>query len=240
MYLAIVLLPFLGCILSGLRGRALGFQGAGLITTLCISTAGALSWVALYEVVLCRSPVTIHLLNWVSIDTFSLSWAFAFDDLSVVMCTVVLTVSALVHVYSLDYIASDPHGQRFISLLSLFTASMVLLVAGDSLGVLFTGWELIGVSSFLLIGFWLTRVQAVKSAIKAITVNRVGDLFLTVGLVMALTVFGSLDHAAMFACAPYVSETALVALTLFMLVGGMAKSAQVPLHSWLAAAMEGG
>ena len=226
-------------------GRSLGFTGAGIITTSCIGIAGILSWVAVYEVILCRSPVTFTIMEWMSVnsDSFNLQWAFLFDDLSVVMCAVVLTVSTLVHIYSLDYMSGDPHGQRFMSQLSLFTAFMILLVTGNSLAILFAGWEGIGISSFLLIGFWLTRVQAAKSAIKAMTVNRVGDMFLTLGLFMMFTVFGSLDFAPIFANAHWINaenhQGVLVTATLLMLIGGMAKSAQVPLHTWLAAAMEG-
>ena len=114
-----------------------------------------MAWFAVYEVILNRSPVSVPVLDWVTIgsDSMILRWSFLFDDLSVVMCAVVLTVSTLVHLYSVDYMSGDPHGQRFISLLSLFTAFMILLVTGDSLAILFTGWEGIGVSSFLLIGF---------------------------------------------------------------------------------------
>jgi NADH-ubiquinone oxidoreductase chain 5 len=93
----------------------------------------------------------------------------------------VLCVSSAVHVYSCSYMSEDPHTARFFSYLSLFTGSMLLLVTGDSYAVMFVGWELIGVSSYLLIGFWLTRVQAQKAAVKAMTVNRVGDTSLSIG-----------------------------------------------------------
>lgn len=239
MYFTLVLLPFAGSIIVALRGRSIGFTGASIITCMCIGVSSLLAWIAVYEVILNRSPVSINLFTWVSVETITLYWGLSFDDLSVIICAVVLTVSFIVHVFSVDYMAGDPHATRFMSLLSLFTASIVLLVTGDSLGLLFVGWELIGVSSFLLIGFWSSRVQAVKSALKAITINRVGDLFLTVGLIMTLTVFGSLDYAVVFAGAHIINETTLVIITLIMLIGGIAKSAQVPLHSWLAAAIEG-
>lgn len=141
MYLALIALPFLGSLMVGVRGRSLGFTGAGVITTGCVGAAAVLAWLAVYEVVLSRSPVSVGVLDWVTIgsDGLILRWSFMFDDLSTVMCAVVLTVSSLVHLYSIDYMAGDPHGQRFMSLLSLFTAFMVLLVTGDSLAILFAG-----------------------------------------------------------------------------------------------------
>ena len=139
LYLTLVLLPFAGTLMVALRGRSLGFIGACLITCGSIGVSALLSWLAVYEVILARSPMGVTLLPWASIDTLTLSWSLVFDDLSVVMCSVVLTVSFLVHIYSVDYIGEDPHGQRFMCLLSLFTASMVLLVSGDSLGLLFVG-----------------------------------------------------------------------------------------------------
>lgn len=212
----------------------MGFLGAGAIATGCIMTGCLLSWVALYEVVICHSPVQVQLMPWMDLEPLTVAWSFTYDDATTIMCCVVLTVSSMVHLFSLDYMASDPHGQRFMSLLSFFTASMCLLVTGDSLVVLFVGWELIGVSSFLLIGFWLTRAQAVKAAVKAITVNRVGDTALTFGFIIVLAAYGSLDFPTVFAASPYVNEGVLSVATLCMLLGGMAKSAQLPFHSWLA------
>jgi NADH-ubiquinone oxidoreductase chain 5 len=104
-----------------------------------------------------------------------------FDSLTVSMLLPVLVVSSMVHVYSISYMAADPHNQRFFSYLSMFTFFMLILVAGDNYLILFVGWEGIGVSSYLLINFWFTRVQANKSAIKAMVINRVGDTFLSVG-----------------------------------------------------------
>lgn len=141
MYLSLIALPFIGAFLCAIRGRSLGFQGASIVTTVCVGLSAVFSWAAVYEVLLAKSPVAVVVMEWVPLagDNLSVQWAFLFDDLSVVMAAVVLTVSALVHVYSVDYMSGDPHGQRFMGLLSLFTAFMVLLVTGDSLVILFTG-----------------------------------------------------------------------------------------------------
>jgi NADH-ubiquinone oxidoreductase chain 5 len=135
--------------------------------------------------------------------------------------------------------AEDPHNQRFFSYLSMFTFFMLILVAGDNYFIMFIGWEGIGISSYLLINFWYTRIQANKSGIKALTVNRVGDMFLSVGFFAIFWVFGNVDYATVFSVAPFINESAITIIGLLLLVGAMAKSAQIGLHTWLPDAMEG-
>jgi NADH-ubiquinone oxidoreductase chain 5 len=237
-YLAIATLPVLAS-LTGLVGRSLGATGVNLLTTGCITVTALLSLVAYHEVALCGSPVTVYLGGWADCDSMTLHWSLTYDDLTVSMLLPVLTVSSLVHLYSISYMAEDPHAQRFMSLLSLFTASMVVLVTGDSYGVLFVGWEGIGVASFLLIGYWLTRAQAGKSATQAMTVNRVGDAVLSVGFMALVWSVGGLDYASVLSVAPQVSEGLATVIGLLLFGGAMSKSAQVPLHTWLPTAMEG-
>jgi NADH-ubiquinone oxidoreductase chain 5 len=116
---------------------------------------------------------------------------------------------------------------------------MLILVAGDNYFIMFIGWEGIGISSYLLINFWYTRIQANKSGIKALTVNRVGDMFLSVGFFAIFWVFGNVDYATVFSVAPFINESAITIIGLLLLVGAMAKSAQIGLHTWLPDAMEG-
>jgi NADH-ubiquinone oxidoreductase chain 5 len=131
------------------------------------------------------------------------------------------------------------HNQRFFSYLSLFTFFMLILVSGANYFVLFVGWEGIGVASYLLINFWWTRLQANKAAILAFTMNRVGDMGLSIGFFAIFALFGSLDYATVFNLAPFMNETAITVIGLLLLTGAMAKSAQIPLHSWLPGSMEG-
>jgi NADH-ubiquinone oxidoreductase chain 5 len=135
--------------------------------------------------------------------------------------------------------AGDPHNQRFFSYLSLFTFFMLLLVSGANYFVMFVGWEGIGIVSYLLINFWYTRIQANKAAILALTMNRVGDMGLSIGFFALFALFGSLDYATIFSMAPYMNETAITIIALLLLSGAMAKSSQIPLHSWLPGSMEG-
>ncbi|GAB2652327.1 NADH-quinone oxidoreductase subunit L [Prescottella soli] len=239
MYLSILALPMFGSAIAGLRGRTIGVTGAHIITTGCLMASTALSIVAFYEVGLSGSPVSILIGSWIDSEFMLVQWGFLFDSLTVSMLLPVLIVSSLVHLYSISYIAGDPHNQRFFSYLSMFTFFMLVLVTGDNYFIMFVGWEGIGISSYLLINFWYTRMQANKAGIKALTVNRVGDMFLSVGFFAIFWVFGNVDYASVFSVAPYINETAITIIGLLLLVGAMAKSANIPLHTWLPDAMEG-
>ena len=239
MYISLLTLPLLGSIVSGLLGRKLGVTGAHIITCTCLILSSILATVAFYEVGICGSPASIYLLNWVDSELMSISWEFLFDQLTVSMFIPVLYISSLIHIFSTNYMAEDPHNQRFFSYLSLFTFFMLLLVSGANYFVMFVGWEGIGVVSYLLINFWFTRLQANKAAILALTMNRVGDMGLSIGLFALFSIFGSIDYATVFSIAPYMNETAITIIGLLLLTGAMAKSAQIPLHSWLPGSMEG-
>jgi NADH-ubiquinone oxidoreductase chain 5 len=239
MYLSILILPLLGSIVSGLMGRKIGVTGSHLITCTCLILSSILASVAFYEVGICGSPVSINLVSWVDSEFMFISWEFLFDQLTVSMFIPVLYISSLIHIFSTDYMSGDPHNQRFFSYLSLFTFFMLLLVSGANFFVMFVGWEGIGIVSYLLINFWFTRLQANKAAILALTMNRVGDMGLSIGFFAIFALFGSLDYATVFSIAPFVNETAITIIALLLLSGAMAKSSQIPLHSWLPGSMEG-
>jgi NADH-ubiquinone oxidoreductase chain 5 len=239
MYLSILILPLLGSIASGFLGRKIGVTGAHIITCSCLTISSILATIAFYEVGICGSPVSITLLNWVDSEFMYISWEFLFDQLTVSMFIPVLYISTLIHIFSTDYMSEDPHNQRFFSYLSLFTFFMLLLVSGANYFVMFVGWEGIGIVSYLLINFWFTRIQANKAAILALTMNRVGDMGLSIGFFALFAIFGSLDYATIYSIAPFMNETAITIIALLLLSGAMAKSAQIPLHSWLPGSMEG-
>jgi NADH-ubiquinone oxidoreductase chain 5 len=151
----------------------------------------------------------------------------------------VLIVSALVHIYSTSYMGEDPHNQRFFSYLSMFTFFMLMLVTGDNYLVMFIGWEGVGISSYLLINFWFTRLQANKAAIKALVMNRVGDWGFSIGLWAIFWTFGNLDFTTVFSLAPFMNEELITVISICLLIAAMGKSAQIGLHTWLPDAMEG-
>src|SRR6267154_891224 len=181
MYLSIIALPFLGSLVSGLLGRKVGVTGAHIVTCGSLIICSILISIAFYEVGLCGSPVNISLGSWLDSEFLNISWEFYFDQLTVSLGLAVVYCSTLIHIYSIDYLSTDPHNQRFFSYLSAFTGGMLILICGGNYFVMFVGWEAIGVVSYLLINFYFTRIQANKAAILAFTMNRGGDMVLSIG-----------------------------------------------------------
>jgi len=239
MYLALIVLPILGSIMSGFFGRKIGVSGAQLITCCCVITTTILAILAFLEVGFNNIPVTIYLFRWIDSESLNVSWAFSFDSLTVSMLIPVLIVSSLVHVYSIGYMSHDPHNQRFFSYLSLFTFMMIILVTGDNFLVMFVGWEGVGVCSYLLVSFWFTRIAANQSSLSAFLTNRVGDCFLTIGMFAILWAYGDVNYSVVFSLSPYYNEYVILFIGICLLIGAMAKSSQVGLHIWLPMAMEG-
>jgi hypothetical protein len=141
MYLTILILPLLGSFVSGFLGRKIGVTGSHIITCTCLILSSILATIAFYEVGLSSSPVIINLFNWIDSEYMIISWEFLFDQLTVSMFIPVLYISSLIHIFSTDYMAEDPHNQRFFSYLSLFTFFMLVLVSGANFFVMFVGWE---------------------------------------------------------------------------------------------------
>jgi NADH-ubiquinone oxidoreductase chain 5 len=229
----------LGSIRAGRFGRKVGVTGAHIISCSCVILSRILAIVAFFEVALSDSPVSINFISWIDSEVLDVSWGFLFDGLTVSMLIPVLIVSSLVHVFSVDYMSRDPHNQRFFSYLSMFTFFMLILVTGDNYLIMFVGWEGIGISSYLLINFWFTRIQANKSAIKALVVNRVGDMFLSIRFFAIFFIFGNLDYATVFSISSNRNESRITIIGLLFLLAGMGKSAQMGLHTWLPDRMEG-
>lgn len=238
MYLSIIILPLLGSIFSGFLGRKLGQTGANFITIFSLSGSAILSTFVFYEVCLLESPVYIQLNNWINSEFLSVSWYFLFDQLSCFMIIMITYITTLILIYTTYYMAGDPHVQRFMSYLSAFAGFMLILVTGGNYFVMFLGWEGIGIVSYLLISYFFTRIQATKAALLALTMNRVGDMGMSIGFFAMFILFGSLDYSTIFSLAPYMNENAITIIALLLFSGAMAKSAQVPLHSWLPGSME--
>jgi len=249
MYLILIFLPLIGSISAGLFGRKIGPKGSAVVTVSCLFLTFFLCFFAFYEVALIGCPVYIKLMPWINSETLNVDWGFLFDSLTVVMCCVITFVSSLVHLYSTEYMAHDPHLSRFMSYLSLFTFFMIILVTGDNFIQMFVGWEGVGLCSYLLINFWFTRLQANKAAIKAMILNRVGDFGLVLGILIIFMKFKAVDYATVFALTPLFANHSFSFLNIsfnlidiigfFLFVGAVGKSAQLGLHTWLPDAMEG-
>jgi NADH-ubiquinone oxidoreductase chain 5 len=239
MYLAIIVLPLLGSIVSGFFGRKVGISGAQLITCSLVITITVLSIITFFEVGFNNISVDIKLFKWIDSESLNVWWNFNFDSLTVSMLIPVLVVSSLVHIYSVGYMSHDPHNQRFFSYLSLFTFMMIILVTANNFLLMFVGWEGVGICSYLLVSFWFTRIAANQSSISALLTNRVGDCFLTIGMFIMIWSFGNLDYSTVFSLSPFISENVIILTGICLLIGAMAKSSQVGLHVWLPMAMEG-
>lgn len=228
---------------------AAGSRAAELITTACLFIAMGLSWVALVNVGFLHQDARILIAPFIESGDLNVSWTLRVDTLTAVMLVVVNTVSALVHMYSIGYMAEDPHRPRFMAYLSLFTFAMLMLVTADNLVQLFFGWEGVGLASYLLIGFWYQKPSANAAAIKAFIVNRVGDFGFALGIFAIFMLVGSTDFETIFAAAPGLTgktinffgwqADALTLTCLLLFMGAMGKSAQFLLHTWLPDAMEG-
>lgn len=239
MYLAIIVLPILGSIVSGFLGRKVGVSGAQLITCMSVIITTLMAIVSFFEVGLNNIPVSYSLFRWIESETLNVLWSFNYDSLTVCMLLPVSIVSSMVHVYSIGYMSHDPHNQRFFSYLSLFTFMMIILITTNNFLLMFVGWEGVGVCSYLLVSFWFTRIAANQSSMSAFLTNRVGDCLLTIGMFAMIWVFGNLDYSTVFSLAPYVDGNVVTIIGICLLIGAMAKSSQIGLHVWLPLAMEG-
>ncbi|MCL1623180.1 NADH-quinone oxidoreductase subunit L [Moraxella sp. Tifton1] len=187
-------------------------------------------------------PVFLPLWTWVSVGEFAPKFGLVLDGLSLTMTAIITWVGFLIHLFASWYMKDDAGFSRFFSYLNLFVASMLLLVQADNLLLLYLGWEGVGICSYLLIGYYFSNRANGRAAMKAFTVTRVGDVFLAIGLFLLFREFGTLDIHTIIAKAPetFTINHPTMILTALMLIGGaFGKSAQIPLHTWLADAMAG-
>lgn len=248
LYLIIALTPLAGCLLAGLFGNTIGRRGAHTVTILGVAVSAVLS-----AYVLCgfidgsRAKFDENVYTWLTMNGLDFSVGFLVDSLTALMMVVVTSVSLMVHIYTIGYMADEEVGyQRFFSYISLFTFSMLMLIMSNNFIQLFFGWEAVGLVSYLLIGFYFKRDSAIFANLKAFLVNRVGDFGFVLGIGLVLAYFGgSLRYADVFAHLPNVVGSTLfgwdlITITcLLLFVGAMGKSAQFPLHVWLPDSMEG-
>jgi len=228
---------------------AAGSRAAELITTTFLFIAAILAWIAFVQIGLVGPDIRVPLFTWFASGDLKVEWALRIDTLTAVMLVVVTTISSLVHLYSIGYMAEDPYRPRFFSYLSLFTFAMLMLVTSDNLVQLFFGWEGVGLMSYLLIGYWYHKPEANAAAIKAFIVNRVGDFGFALGIFAVFMMVNAVNFETVFAQAPtLVGKTipilggnydALTVICLLLFMGAMGKSAQFLLHTWLPDAMEG-
>lgn len=255
----ILFAPAFAAAVAGLLQKPLGDRLAMALTTGLVLLAAGLSIYVFADLTWFGGTArVIAIAPFVDVAGFTSQWSIRVDALSAVMLVVVTSVSALVHVYSIGYMAQDPHRARFFSFLSLFTFAMLALVTANDFLQMFFGWEGVGLASYLLIGFWYHKSSANDAAIKAFVTNRVGDVGFALGIMACYLAYGSIQFDQVFAAiaadpgkafhfefldalgvhAPF-HAPALEVIGVLLFIGAMGKSAQLFLHVWLPDAMEG-
>jgi NADH-quinone oxidoreductase subunit L len=237
--------PLAGCLVNALGWRLLppraaGWIGTGAIALAFVNSIAAL--VALQDKPASGRELTSSLWTYASAAGLDIKVGILVDPLSVFMILVVTGVSTLIHLYSISYLESDRGYVRYFSYLNFFVFSMLLLVLAGNFVLLIVGWAFVGFASYALISYWYRRNTATKAGMKAFVINVIGDIGLVLAAFFIFRELGTFDYLAIFSAAPQqftTNEGVVVAICLLMLVGAFAKSAQLPLHTWLPDAMEG-
>lgn len=235
---AVLFLPLAGALYAGCFGTCPKSLQVGVINS---SLLGLAFLCALYllNVSLHHQMVQASLFDWMVLGGFSVGFSFALDPISAVMIVVVTLVSFLVYVYSIGYMQHDKGYNRYFSYLSGFVFSMLVLVLSDNFLGLFVGWEGVGLCSYLLIGFWYQKTSANNASIEAFVMNRIADLGMLMGILWVQWTFGSVKYSEVFSNLSSANPHTLYGIGLLLFIGAVGKSAQFPLHTWLANAMEG-
>jgi proton-translocating NADH-quinone oxidoreductase chain L len=249
MYLLVLAIPALSAFVTGFFGKLLGKNGVQVINISCMIITFIVSSIIFYEVALLKYTCFIDLGLWFNLGSAKVNFEFLFDTITATMLLAVSLVSLLVHIYSLDYMGEDPHFIRFMTYLTVFTLFMFVLLTSGNFIQFFTGWEGVGLASYLLINFWFTRTQANTSALKALIVNRFGDFALYTAILIIFLTFKTLNFYTIFALNDVFTAVTfdivgfqiniVELICLFLFIGAVGKSAQVGLHVWLPDAMEG-
>lgn len=230
--------PLVGSLLSATLAAGSKRLFLGILTSALLALSMACS-IALFIYTLHGASVEARLMDWIGAGDLSLSFGFVVDQVSATMMLVVTVVSTMVHIFSIGYMKHDPSFNRFFAYLSAFVFSMLVLVMSDNYLGLFIGWEGVGLCSWMLIGFWYHKESASFAANEAFIMNRIADLGMLLGIFLLFWTFGSVRYEEVFTQASEVESSTLTLIGLLLFVGAMGKSAQFPLHTWLADAMEG-
>ena len=231
--------PIVGSLFAALFGMSKKNIIAGLVSSALLFVSWLASLKLLIYILGGGEEIHVELMTWMATGDLYVPYGFIVDQVSVTMMMVVTTVSTVVHVYSIGYMDHDKGFNRFFAWLSAFVFSMMVLVMSDNFLGLFIGWEGVGVCSWGLIGFWYHKETATWAANEAFIMNRIADLAMLIGIFLVYWNTGSIQYHEAFAAMPALDTSVLTAMGIFLFIGAMGKSAQFPLHTWLADAMEG-
>lgn len=242
----LLLAPFVGFLLNGLRFRSQNANLAGGIATAAIFTSFICAILLVVDLVAMPAEsrrIAVSFFEWIAIDKFKVNAGFVVDQISAIMILIITGVGTLIHLFSIGYMHHDKGVTKYFAYLNLFVFNMLILVLGDSLLTMFVGWEGVGLCSYLLIGFWFTDSQKAAAGMKAFVTNRIGDAAFLLGMFVLFVTFGTLNFSELNALAPTTVEASWLGAatlgTLFLFIGATGKSAQIPLYVWLPDAMAG-
>jgi NADH-quinone oxidoreductase subunit L len=237
----LIALPLVSSAFLLIAGRKIEKWGHLLATLISLSTfiIGTAEFLAMKSRSTGDRAITQKLFDWINVGSLHVPAALLLDQLSICFVLLITGVGSLIHVYSISYMEHDHDRRRFFAYLNLFIAAMLLLVLGNSYLNLYVGWEGVGLASYLLIGFWNQKPAYATAAKKAFVANRVGDVGLSIAIMIAFTQFGGVSYEQVKAGVPNASSIALVGLGAMLLLAATGKSAQFPLQSWLGDAMAG-
>lgn len=231
--------PLVGSLFAALFGASPKTKIAGIVPSILLGVSFLSSLILLVLVMGTGLTLHVEMMTWMATGDLYIPFGFVVDEVSVTMMIVVTLVSTVVHVYAIGYMDHDKGFNRFFSYLSAFVFSMMILVMSDNFAGLFIGWEGVGLCSWLLIGFWYHKESASWAANEAFIMNRIADLGMLIGIFLVYWNTGTLQYEEAFAVMPSLSTDILTWMGIFLFIGAMGKSAQFPLHTWLADAMEG-
>lgn len=242
----LILAPLIGFLINGFRVNKHNNVVAGSIATLAVFTSFICSIALFFN--LLEQPeekrqIVANFFNWLSVGSFKADFSFVVDQISGIMILIITGVGSLIHLFSIEYMHHDKGVAKYFAYLNLFVFNMLLLVLGGNLLVMFTGWEGVGLCSYLLIGFWFTDDAKASAGMKAFVTNRVGDAAFILGMFLLFLQFGTVDFSALNAAAPTTPTVdwlnPLTVACLLLFIGATGKSAQIPLYVWLPDAMAG-
>jgi NADH-quinone oxidoreductase subunit L len=231
--------PLVGSLFAAFFGASPKTKIAGIVPSILLGVSLISSLILLISVLTTGKAVHVEMMTWMATGDLYIPFGFVVDQVSVTMMMVVTLVSTVVHVYAIGYMDHDKAFNRFFSYLSAFVFSMLILVMSDNFAGLFIGWEGVGLCSWLLIGFWYHKESATWAANEAFIMNRIADLGMLIGIFLVYWNTGTLQYAEAFEVMQGLDTDILTLIGIFLFIGAMGKSAQFPLHTWLADAMEG-
>ena len=237
-----ILFPLLGLLINATLGQRMSERAISGVATLAAAAAFLMSALMFGQLSGGDARLSATVAPWISAGPLQVSFGFLVDRLSIVAMLIVTGIGALIHMFSAGYMHGDPRFRRYFVYLNLFLASMLVLVMADNFLVMFMGWELVGLCSYLLIGFWFKELKNAEAGRKAFVVNRIGDVGFVLGLLLIFATFGSFRFEDVFARAEAQGEAlagAIGLITLLLFIGATGKSAQIPLFVWLPDAMAG-